>query len=399
MEKPRKINSNNDYIVTISNRQYFLNEDAYIIFDLINKSQREINEFLTSNNISRDSLASAIKSFSSQLMEENYADTDEINFDYPVAFQWKITDSCNLNCKHCYISEKNKFKSLDNSSLKIILDKIVKIKPIYVLITGGECLTVDYIDEIIKTLSKNHIKVRIFTNGILLDKHIDVLKRFAKNVRINVSLDGNEEQHNYIRGVGTFSKTINNIKLCVENELMVSINTVINKKNYMSFYDMCMILYKMGVYSIQFSYLIIDGEATTNSKELSMTKNDYEKFNIELERLYEFFLKNRIKTLLFYAQDTYKGERHINYILSDESTRDTWCCTAGRSRVTIDSNGDVYPCAHLKNDFHMGNMINDDIRTLWNNKNRQSFLEFIDKNGKDDYICPVLKNKLNMEDR
>ena len=396
MEDPRKINSNNDYIVSISGKQYFLNEDAYILFNLVNKSEKEINEFLIDNNMSKDSFISAVKSFNVQLMEGAYADTDEIIFDYPVAFQWKITDLCNLSCKHCYIGDKNKLRTLDNSSIKIILDKIIKIKPIYVLITGGECLTVDRIDEIIKTLSENHIKIRLFTNGILLDRHIDTLKTFAKDIRINVSLDGDEEQHDYIRGIGNFSKTLNNIKLCVENGLMISINTVINKKNYMSFYDMCIKLYKIGVYSIQFSYLIIDGNAVENSKELSMTKLDYEKFNSELNRLYEFFSENQIKTLLFYAQDTYKGERHINYISSNESTKDTWCCTAGRSRITIGSNGDVYPCAHLKNNFCMGNMINDDIEALWNNKNRQKFLEFVDKNGKSDYICPVLKNKLNM---
>lgn len=380
----------------MSGKQYFLNEDAYILFNLINKSKEEINKFLIDNNMSKDSFIKAVKSFDAQLMDGAYADTDEINFDYPVAFQWKITDICNLSCKHCYIGDKKKLNTLNNSLIKIILDKIIKIKPIYVLITGGECLTVDCIDEIIKAFSENHIKTRLFTNGVLLDRHIDVLKTFAKNIRVNVSLDGDEVQHDYIRGTGNFGKTLNNIKLSVENGLMVSINTVINKKNYMSFYDMCMKLYKIGVYSIQFSYLIMDGNAVANSKELSMTKYDYERFNLELKKLYKFFSENKIKTLLFYAQDTYKGERHVNYISSNESMIDTWCCTAGRSRITIGSNGDVYPCAHLKNSFCMGNMINDDIEMLWNNKNRQKFLEFIDKNGKGDYICPVLKNKLNM---
>ena len=125
MEDPRKINSNNDYIVSISGKQYFLNEDAYILFNLVNKSEKEINEFLIDNNMSKDSFISAVKSFNVQLMEGAYADTDEIIFDYPVAFQWKITDLCNLSCKHCYIGDKNKLRTLDNSSIKIILDKIV----------------------------------------------------------------------------------------------------------------------------------------------------------------------------------------------------------------------------------------------------------------------------------
>ena len=83
-----------------------------------------------------------------------------------------------------------------------------------ITISGGEQLLYPRFVDLLRYISeKTTMKVAVNTNGILLnnDKYIHML--LDNNVKdVQISLDGLEVTHDYIRGEGSFRKTIEAIK-------------------------------------------------------------------------------------------------------------------------------------------------------------------------------------------
>lgn len=125
-----------------------------------------------------------------------------------------LTNRCNLNCKHCYVSSSpDGTFGLSNSVVKQIIGitSDLKNKPQFIL-SGGEPLSrkkdcLDILEYAVPVL-----KTKLFTNGILISKEIAIeLTKLQPEIRI--SMDGSTRSVNdAIRGEGTFDKIIKGIK-------------------------------------------------------------------------------------------------------------------------------------------------------------------------------------------
>jgi cyclic pyranopterin phosphate synthase len=96
-------------------------------------------------------------------------------------------------------------------------------------LTGGEPLLRKDFPEIIEQLASLETEISITTNGILIDKHLAVLKQF--NIRkINLSLDtlvASKFQTITLRN--QFEKVIDNLHLLLNNDFKIKINVVLIK--------------------------------------------------------------------------------------------------------------------------------------------------------------------------
>jgi len=82
-----------------------------------------------------------------------------------------LTNKCNLCCKYCYQNSSPEVDTTEELKLKdwkrlLIELKEFKIKKIN--LTGGEPLLYEDLWNLLKNIDKK-IKIRIFTNGLLLD--------------------------------------------------------------------------------------------------------------------------------------------------------------------------------------------------------------------------------------
>lgn len=288
-------------------------------------------------------------------------------FDLPLRIQWRITKLCNLNCKHCYLNNKNIDKEeLSKKELIRIANKIIKNKIFEVLITGGEPTVKEGIDRVLEILCKKCV-VTVFTNAYdkkELTKLISLFKKYKRNLRINVSLDGNKQIHDFIRGKGTFDKTIENIKDLVENGIEVIINTVLTKQFIPYLEEYINFIKKINVKSIQFSKFYPLGEGK-NFAESMPTSEEFKKVTIKLMKISKEINKPNIifdHTFCFLL-----GEKRLKV--------DHRKCSGGFSKMIIESNGDVYPCQLLPlSKFKIGNILKDDIKKIWDSKNRKKFV-------------------------
>src|SRR5690606_15809368 len=149
---------------------------------------------------------------------------------YPLILKWSITDECNLRCKHCFRSERT--KTIERTEIDLLIDDFAKNKVACVALTGGEPLLHKDFLYIINTLHKHKIYTEVATNGILLDKEI-VKYLCNKNIsRIQVSVDGtNDETNDFIRGKGTYTKIIEAIKLLKYYNIEVTAAVTLNHLN------------------------------------------------------------------------------------------------------------------------------------------------------------------------
>lgn len=144
-----------------------------------------------------------------------------------------LLEKCNLRCTYCMpadgIALSPKASLMTTEEIFAIAETFVKNGVDKIRLTGGEPLLRKDFPEIISKLSTLDISLSITTNGILIDRHIDVLKQF--NVKkINLSLDtlvASKFQSITLRN--QFETVINNLHLLLNNDFQVKVNVVLMK--------------------------------------------------------------------------------------------------------------------------------------------------------------------------
>lgn len=85
-----------------------------------------------------------------------FEDIKTINISKPIFAQYEISQSCNQNCFFCYNVWKNnssKIKSISKSKRIQIINKLIELEIFGLIISGGEPLMVDYLEELIHKLN------------------------------------------------------------------------------------------------------------------------------------------------------------------------------------------------------------------------------------------------------
>ena len=111
----------------------------------------------------------------------------------------EITNACNLNCSFCSKDNISK-REMSPEEFNLVINKIKDYTDSIYLHVKGEPLLHSHFDEILDICDKHNIKVRITTNGTLLDKQKDVLLKHKIN-QINVSLHSENNKRNYYESV------------------------------------------------------------------------------------------------------------------------------------------------------------------------------------------------------
>jgi MoaA/NifB/PqqE/SkfB family radical SAM enzyme len=132
---------------------------------------------------------------------------------------WECTLRCNMSCRHCGSDCKvaPAVKDMPAEDFLRVIDTItphVDPHKTFVIFTGGEALLRDDLEEVGLELYRREYPWGLVTNGFLLDeKRLDSLMASGMH-SITVSLDGFEEQHNWIRRhPQSFEKATQAIKL------------------------------------------------------------------------------------------------------------------------------------------------------------------------------------------
>jgi len=247
-----------------------------------------------------------------------------------------LTERCNLRCTYCMPAEG---VPLSPKSHIMTFEEIFTIAKTFVAhgvskirLTGGEPFVRKDISVILKKLASLPIELAITTNGITIDRYINVLKE-NNILNINVSLDTlSETKFKEITRRNQFEKVYKNILLLIENGFNVKINAVLikgfNDDEIIDFIN----LTKYLPISFRFiEFMPFDGNKWDLKKMVSYAE--------VLERVNNHFPIENVERIKDAENDTSKNYRIKDYkgsfaIIS--SVTNPFCDSCNRLRLTAD---------------------------------------------------------------
>ena len=142
-----------------------------------------------------------------------------------------IVDFCQLNCKHCYLNKGSRVMPLD--MLRAICTDFLKtdfpLPQSELILSGGEPLLYPNFVDACNIVRKLNGHITMSTNGILIPKCIHT---FERNDGIQVSIDGDRETHDGIRGKGSYDKAIEALECLQDHQIKHSIGFALCKLNF-----------------------------------------------------------------------------------------------------------------------------------------------------------------------
>lgn len=117
---------------------------------------------------------------------------------------WSITGKCNYRCRHCYMSAPEaKLGELSHETIMDLIRQIDECGITQVSLTGGEPLVRSDFEDIVRELSRRKIRItQIYSNGFLVnEKLLDMLEGYGQKPEFNMSYDGDEGMHDWLRGI------------------------------------------------------------------------------------------------------------------------------------------------------------------------------------------------------
>lgn len=283
------------------------------------------------------------------------------------SIRWEITSLCNLNCKHCFVSDKPKLNDLDLNDLKKIADNLYELGVKNISFTSKEPLIHHNITELMKYCSLKGMSTMMLCNGTLLDSKEKVFNLINAGLSlIGFSLEGiTSSSNDYIRGNGVLQKVLNALELIdqVKREHEIKLNVVIqlslNSLSILETDDTIDFFNKLPIDSLSVGDILIDGNAEKHSY-LKLDRNEFieaneklvEKYQSLLNRNFEFIPKEMVGYGYIYYNLKYNSEMEIL----------TPNCSVFQNVFSILSNGNIVSCITLydeKNiqDCDLGNMM------------------------------------------
>lgn len=208
-----------------------------------------------------------------------------------------LTDYCNLSCKHCAVNNINKvmypYKDIVEE-----MNNFYKEGIRILFFCGGETLTWEDGDKTIRDLIKEARKIGFFIVNIVTNGTIDL--NIPEADIIFLSLDGNKERHDFIRG-NTFDKIMDNVSKASNSNICVYM--AVNNVNMGDIEEVCEIVKKNpNLNSISFNlhtpydgteYLKLNKEEEVMAVNTikRMIKKGYPVFN--LYSALDYYLENK----------------------------------------------------------------------------------------------------------
>ncbi len=254
---------------------------------------------------------------------------------------WAVTKRCNLNCKHCSISEEPEGELTTDEGFGII-EAAAKLGHVKFAFTGGEPLLRPDIYELIEYASGFDMQVVMATNGTLITEEVAKKLRAAGLERAAISIDGLGQAHDHFRGVdGAFSAALRGLEACRKAGLKVQLFSMVTNYNYSELPGIIRFADMMGLWRIYLIYLIAVGRGKEISDACLSPEENMKFFDFVLEK--QLGVKVWLKPI---CNPQYWAYLRSTGLVDGEEPQFRGC-TAGISRFHIFPNGDVTPCAYL----------------------------------------------------
>ncbi len=257
------------------------------------------------------------------------------------------TTLCDSQCKHCLIWQKKPVVTMPKEKIVEIMQSRCITKNTTVGLEGGEFILHPEAMDILAWLKRQHPNFDLLSNCLQPGKIIEAIKRTPPR-RLYISLDGDKNTYQYMRGKDGFDKVIRVVEECKNT---VPISLMFTLSPYNSFHDMDFVIKIAQKYNIDVRIGIYNNIDFFDTKEFAHniccpenTKRIIPKCVKETSENYDFLL-------------LYDEWRMGNLKLKCHSIRDS---------LVIHPNGDI-PLCQNKN-IKLGNVYQNNLDEIFNSR-------------------------------
>ena len=323
------------------------------------------------------------------------------DFALPQVLGIKLTNRCNLRCSHCYqwnadgyhqdMERAEQSLDLDIGLFEKILAETRTVKS-RLYLWGGEPLFHRNIAQILDLLAQDQRETILCTNAHFLDRHLPALCRISDRLEFLIAVEGFEQQHDALRGNGSFFKVMSQIdeliKLRREGSFKgkISIHCVINDGIINRLFELMEFFESKGVDLVLLCFPWYISEETSREMDKFVTDNfewlieaptgtrrhtwDAFKYRIsplnitaliaDLQRINARAWKTRIR-----YQPGLDFDEVEAFIRGEAMTaRCATKCSVLNTRVDITPNGKVSACKFFS-EFVVGDINNESLEDIW----------------------------------
>lgn len=293
----------------------------------------------------------------------------------PLIVNWAITGRCNLRCIHCYGGYGTLQKDeLTTAQVFKIIDELKSLGTRRITIEGGEPLVRKDIGEIIDYIYKKGIEQSLCTNGVLLERKINEVKRKVDIVIL--SIDGAERAHDKIRGKGNFRHVLHAIEIAKQHNLRTLIFYTLMDENLNDIDEIIELIKKLGIF---IAFNIAVAKITEEGKRISLPKDSEQKYRDAIQKIIEY---KKQGYPIFYSDKnflqalhwkSYSKEKLFKEDLPQYKCKPLIPCYAGKYYAYIECNGDVYPCYQMVGTMKVKNAGKDGFKTAFDYLSKQDY--------------------------
>lgn len=252
-----------------------------------------------------------------------------------------VTEECNLGCKYCYMANRKQYMKKETidlfyNNINYFLKEFKETKYDISFFGGEPLLNWDIIEYTINKIKddKRLGQMTVITNGLLLTKSkIELLRNNKVNISMSFDGLGNLNNRVYLNGNSSIDYYLKNKEILFDRmapKIMISPDSIEHMCDNYDFF-----IREFDNYFPDFTLVRDD----------IWSKEDIEKFKIELHKLTEKQIKNikdGKKTLIGFFSLAFG-----DIIGNSKFSKRHFGCFAGVNGLAIFPNNKIYPCARF----------------------------------------------------
>jgi len=281
----------------------------------------------------------------------------------PHVIAWNLTRRCNLECAHCYISAgpwQALGDELSTAECLQILDQVLAVNSSPMLIlTGGEPLVRDDLEQIVERAAAAGATVVLGTNGTLLTAERVASLKDAGLLGVAVSVDSLESRYHdrFRHGDGALHMTLDAVETLRDARLDFIVQTTVTRGNRSELGALAAWAAERGAVSFNVYFVVQTGRAA-GMEGLSPDENDEvlrELAGLEREYRGQMMVRSKCQpAIMRVTYETAPDSPLLNY-----ETR----CPCGVHYCRITPDGKVTPCPFMP--LVAGDLRQQDFASIW----------------------------------
>jgi MoaA/NifB/PqqE/SkfB family radical SAM enzyme len=272
----------------------------------------------------------------------------------PISLTYELSWRCNLACGYCDRHTAMR-DELQHDEIFQALSEFHALGMQITNLDGGEALLHRHIDEIVDWLVERHITVTMHSNGILVPSKIATVRKLST---IKISLDGPRENHDAMRGKGSYDKALIGAQAAKAAGVEVAFTCTVGRHNADTIETLIQMAEELEIPVIF--------QPAMNSLFLDSDR-DGSAWQLESQFMRDTFARiENIKHRSNAVGNAWSSLRHFRTFPEDTKPP----CAAGWVLATMDPEGVLFQCGQVNRKNRSNNVIELGAATAFANLNR-----------------------------